>query len=328
MIVDSLCWLNLIKWNKDIVIEAIESGIDCILCGYDDMSKIKELGIVNVAAQNSIEFIEIKNKSDEIKAAELLKTKTVIVKTTDWNIIPIENLIAASSERLFTVVKNKDEALLATQIMERGVSIVIETEQPGVIASILKAVKSQSIEHFNLEMLSVTSINQIGICDRVCVDLCSNLPIGSGLLVGNSSMGSFLVHAENIENNYAATRPFRVNAGAVHAYIKVPDNKTRYLTELKSGDPVLAVNFKGEAVTEYVGRIKIEKRPMFNITAKDKLGSEYSIILQNAETIRLVSSNGTPISIVSLNIGDEIMGCIEKSARHFGISIDESISEN
>ena len=65
--------------------------------------------------------------------------------------------------------------------------------------------------------------------DRVCVDTCTVMGTGEGCLVGNSSQALFLVHAESIENPYVSPRPFRVNAGPVHAYIMAPGGKTRYL---------------------------------------------------------------------------------------------------
>ena len=61
--------------------------------------------------------------------------------------------------------------------------------------------------------------------DRVCVDTCSNLGLGEGMLVGNAANALFLVHAESLENPYVAPRPFRVNAGPVHAYIRVPGTR-------------------------------------------------------------------------------------------------------
>jgi hypothetical protein len=50
---------------------------------------------------------------------------------------------------------------------------------------------------------------------------------GEGMLVGNFARALFLVHSECAESSYIASRPFRVNAGAVHAYVKVnsPDNR-------------------------------------------------------------------------------------------------------
>ena len=66
------------------------------------------------------------------------------------------------------------------------------------------------------------AVRQAGLGDRACVDTCSQMEQGQGMLVGNSSGGLFLVHAESVENPYVAPRPFRVNAGPVHAYIRVP----------------------------------------------------------------------------------------------------------
>lgn len=50
---------------------------------------------------------------------------------------------------------------------------------------------------------------------RVCVDLCSLLVPGEGLLSGNFAAALFLVHSECAESKYINSRPFRVNAGPV-----------------------------------------------------------------------------------------------------------------
>ena len=81
--------------------------------------------------------------------------------------------------------------------------------------------------------------------DRVCVDTCTQMEPGQGMLVGNTTEGFLLVHSESIENPYVAARPFRVNAGAVHAYALCPGGRTRYLSELKAGDEVLIVDHAG-----------------------------------------------------------------------------------
>ena len=84
----------------------------------------------------------------------------------------------------------------------------------------------------------ITSIKAAGLGHRVCVDTMSMLKKGQGMLVGNSSAFTFLVHAETESNPYVAARPFRVNAGAVHAYAVMPGDRTSYLEELSSGDEV------------------------------------------------------------------------------------------
>jgi 3-dehydroquinate synthase II len=149
---------------------------------------------------------------------------------------------------------------------------------------------------------------------------------GEGLLVGNSSGGLFLIHAESIENPYVAPRPFRVNAGPVHAYVMVPGGRTRYLSELKAGDPVTGVNWKGETMSLSVGRVKIERRPLLLVEARGPKGT-LNTIVQNAETIRLMDPEGKAVSVVKLAPGVQVMGYLEEAGRHFGHKIAETITE-
>ena len=53
---------------------------------------------------------------------------------------------------------------------------------------------------------------------------------------------------------------------------------------------------------------------------------KFNIILQNAETIRLVSQ-GKPVSIVNLKEGDSILSWLGEKGRHFGMKVEESIIE-
>jgi 3-dehydroquinate synthase II len=56
-------------------------------------------------------------------------------------------------------------------------------------------------------------------------------------------------------------------------------------------------------------------------------GKQYSIILQNAETVRLVS-NSTSKSVSELVCGDEILVFVEEGGRHFGTLVaDEMVIE-
>jgi len=50
-------------------------------------------------------------------------------------------------------------------------------------------------------------------------------------------------------------------------------------------------------------------------------------VLQNAETIRLTRPDGTPISVAELKEGDEVLGYIETPGRHFGMKVEETITE-
>jgi 3-dehydroquinate synthase II len=181
-------------------------------------------------------------------------------------------------------------------------------------------------ERFELTPAEVKRIEPLGLGDRVCVDTCSSMVPGEGMLVGNSSQALFLVHSESVENPFVNTRPFRVNAGPVHAYIRLAGGQTKYLSEIRSGDPVLVVDFEGKSSAACVGRAKIERRPLLLVEAEEN-GNRISIILQNAETIRLTEPSGHGVSVVDLKVGSEVLAYREESARHFGIRIDETIKE-
>ena len=146
------------------------------------------------------------------------------------------------------------------------------------------------------------------------------------MLVGNSSAGMIFVHAETEESPYVASRPFRVNAGAVHMYTRVPGGKTVYLCELSAGKEVMIYDIEGNGRVVDVGRSKIERRPMMLVEAEYQ-GKKLSAVLQNAETIRLVKGDGSLISVVDLQVGDEIIGYVEEAGRHFGMKVEESIME-
>jgi 3-dehydroquinate synthase II len=161
--------------------------------------------------------------------------------------------------------------------------------------------------------------------DRVCVDTASLMVLGEGMLIGSQSNGLFLVHSESEESPYVAARPFRVNAGAVHAYIRVGE-KTRYLSELASGDEVLIIDSEGETRPAVVGRVKIERRPLMLVEAEVE-GTKIKTLLQNAETIKLVGADGKPMPVTALKEDDEVLVYFEAAARHFGIKIEETIIE-
>jgi 3-dehydroquinate synthase II len=143
------------------------------------------------------------------------------------------------------------------------------------------------------------------------------------------SRGLFFVHAETAESPYVASRPFRVNAGAVHAYVRTPDGGTKYLSELQSGDEVQVVDVEGTTREAIVGRAKIEKRPMFRVEAAvetDEGEDRVETLVQNAETIKVHTRDG-PTAVTDLEAGDEVLLYYEDTARHFGEAVEESIIE-
>lgn len=325
-------WVNLPKWDKKIVTTALESGADAIKVpeGFD--KNVKELGIIKTISKNGdiklgkdVVEVSINSKEDEKNAAKLGKHKTVIVKTNDWTVIPLENLIAQKAD-IIAEVTNSSDAKTALATLEKGVNGVLLTTTDLVEIKKVASVIKESSEKINLSKASIISTKQLGSGDRVCIDTCTNMAIGEGMLVGDSSSGMFLIHSESVENPYVEQRPFRVNAGAVHAYVKVPGGKTKYLSELKIGDEALIVNANGNTQISVIGRCKVEKRPLMLVEAKAG-NKKISLVLQNAETIRLVKPNGKPISVVKLKPGDEVLAFVEEAGRHFGMKVEEKIIE-
>ncbi len=326
-------WVWVDPYDKRLVTTAIEAGVNALVVPSEEHAKeTRKLARITVISPkgeiklgSDVVYEKIESKEDEEKAAKYPPKVKVIVETTDWTVIPLENLIA-QREELYAVVKNAQEAEIALQTLEKGVKgVVLKTKDPAEIRKVARVLES-SEEVLKLVAVKITKILPLGLGDRVCVDTANLMVRGEGMLVGNSSGGMFLVHAETEENPYVASRPFRVNAGAVHMYIRIPGNKTKYLCELEAGDKVMIYDFKGKGRTAYVGRSKVERRPMLLIEGKYE-GKKLSCILQNAETIRLTKPDGTPVSVAELKEGDEVLGYTEEVGRHFGMKVDETIVE-
>ncbi|MGQ9689111.1 MAG: 3-dehydroquinate synthase II [Desulfobaccales bacterium] len=325
-------WVKVDPYRKKLVTTALESGADAVWVPAGRAAEVKALGLIKVVAPDGdlvpgqdVQEVTVTGTADEAEVVRLAKSGPVVVRTPDWTVIPLENLVA-QCDNLFVEVSDPDEARTFLGVLEKGVDgLVVVTENPSTIKTIARLVKEAS-PSVPLETARITGLKALGMGDRVCVDTCSNLGLGEGMLVGNASGALFLVHAESLENPYVAPRPFRVNAGPVHAYIRVPGNKTKYLGELAAGDDVLVVAHDGRSRPAVVGRAKVESRPLMLVTAEAG-GREISIILQNAETIRLTRPNGEAVSIVALKPGDEVLVALEAGARHFGHKIQETITE-
>ena len=310
-------------------------------CIYTEKDKL-----MNRISKGNIEgslgfYMELKSKDDERQIVELSKTGHVdfiVASAKDWKIIPFENLIAemhTNETDLIAEVEDVKEAELMLKTLEIGVDGILMRPKD---ANDLVDLNNLLYETFTIELTNgkIIKIESIPEAERVCVDTTNLLRAGEGMLIGSTAMGFALVHAEVFETQFVASRPFRVNAGDVSAYILVPDEepdnvyRTNYLSELKGGKKVLAVTNKGEARIVSVGRVKIETRPMLRFEIEATKGDKQipiSCICQNAETIRLVDANGTAKSVVDIKVGDEILVHIGPGATHFGTAIKETIIE-
>ena len=269
--------------------------------------------------------IIIEGKKDEetaIEAAEL-QSDYVIVGTPDWKIIPLENLIAKTrgKTKLLAEVSSTKEAKVALETLELGSDgVVLKTASLEELKQTAEFAKKEA-HGLELVAVEVVVVKEIGTGARACIDTCELMKPGEGILLGCQSSGLFLVQAEVHESPYVETRPFRVNAGPLSLYALTSPGRTRYLSELKSGEEVLVVDREGKVRVTNVARSKIEWRPMLLIEAEYG-GKTLKLIAQNAETIRVVTPKGSK-AVTDLKKGDKILARVEEGGRHFGTLVKE-----
>lgn len=289
-----------------------------------------ELGKSRGSGKSTGIYKEVKSDDDieDILLASQMGADFVIVDSVDWKIIPLENIIAKihkSKTKIYTTAKNSEEVRTMFGILELGVDgVILDTNNEQEVSDSKNYMENRILP---IQEINITDVIDVGIGERVCVDTTSILATGEGMLIGSKSNFLFLVHNESIGSSFTSPRPFRVNAGAVHCYTLTPEGKTKYLSELEAGSEILAVNSNGASRRVTVGRSKIETRPLKLIKGETD-GKVGTIILQNAETIRLVKSDGSIVSVTELKIGDRILGSAKQgSGRHFGMEIDEYLIE-
>lgn len=323
-------YFRCVPFDKGQVTLALESGVDGLIVPAENVEGVKALARCQVWAADDAPLVSLQTKADEENFLARLRAGEHAILARGWEVIPVENLLA-QSDAVLAEATTVQEARLAAGILERGVAGIV---LPGEAATILKEVVAcckLSGGREDLLPATITRVETAGLGHRVCADTLSLLRKGQGMLVGNSSAFTFLVHAETEPNEYVAARPFRVNAGAVHAYVRLPGDRTAYLGELHAGQEVLIVDANGETQTATLGRVKIEVRPMLLVEARVQTAEgtrSGAVFLQNAETIRLTTPEGEPVSVVTLKAGDTVLCRLDQAGRHFGMRISEAIRED
>lgn len=308
--------------NFEVNIASTADEADIIVLSIFDTEKVK---LLKSNGKTVAVRIIIKDKKDEEKAIEAaeLNCDYVIVGTPDWKIIPLENLIAKTRRKtkLLAEVSSAKEAKVALETLELGSDgVVLKTKNVEQLEKTAELAKKTALA-FDLVAVEVVDVKEIGTGTRVCIDTCELMKPGEGMLLGCQSSGLFLVQAEVHKSPYVETRPFRVNAGPLSMYALTSLDKTRYLSELKSGEEVLVVDRQGKARETNIARAKIEWRPLLLIEAEYN-GKTLKLIAQNAETIRVVTPEDSK-AVTDLKIGDKILARVEEGGRHFGTLVKE-----
>jgi len=240
--------------------------------------------------------------------------------------IPLEIVIAAAAKAtgsLITVAQDVEEAEIIFGVLEHGSDGVMLAPKAVGEATALRAASVVEGPDLDQVELTVTATSHVGMGERACVDTCTYFREDEGILVGSHSKGMVLCVSETHPLPYMPTRPFRVNAGAIHSYTLSENERTNYLSELKSGSKVTAVDVKGRTRVVTVGRVKIESRPLISVDAKAPNGVAVNLILQDDWHVRVFGPGGVVLNSTELKPGDTILGFLPSADRHVGYPINE-----
>ena len=284
--------------------------------------------------------VDVSNSSGQSVARAMAgSVEWILLEFGEWKMIPIENIIAACDggpTKVAARISSAEQVLGAAFALQIGVDALLVDEKTLPTALIAKSqrgektvesVSENTTQEMILSKLEVIEVREGGVGDRVCVDLTSMLELGEGMIVGSSSNSMILVHGETVESEFVPIRPFRVNAGAAHSYIMMADGTTSYLSELKMGDEVMVANSDGISRSCMVGRVKIEKRPFILFRWKNENDNEAGVLLQQAETVRLISESRELVSITELVPGTLLLGWTGGAGRHVGQTISAEVEE-
>ncbi|WP_433528289.1 3-dehydroquinate synthase II family protein [Micromonospora sp. CA-263727] len=278
------------------------------------------------AAQAAVQLV-VSDAPSLTRACELVRQAPWTVLTfTDPTKIPLEIVIAAAGDsggRIVTAVEDLTDAEIVRLVLEHGSDgLLLRPLGVDDVARVQRLVNPQAAA-VDLVTLVVDRIEHVGLGDRACIDTCSLLESDEGCLIGSFATGFFLSCSETHPLPYMPTRPFRWNAGAVHSYVLVPGDRTRYVTELAAGAPILAVRSDGSAREVRVGRVKIERRPLLSISAVTPGGAVVNVVTQDDWHVRLLGPGGVVHNVTELRPGDRLLGHVPTASRHVGLPIAE-----
>ena len=103
------------KKAKEIEEVLKQYGLDTFIRSYDDLSAVQK---VKVESQKDIE---------SLKDMASKKVSGVLINTSDWRVIPFENIIAqvAGKLEIYAEAKDVQDALALKGVLERGVDYII-----------------------------------------------------------------------------------------------------------------------------------------------------------------------------------------------------------
>ena len=85
-----------VPFDKVDITLALESGIENFIVPLEHVAEVEGLARCTVHSYDAVAAVAITEKSDENVAIELAASHHMVVLRHGWDIIPVENLLAAS----------------------------------------------------------------------------------------------------------------------------------------------------------------------------------------------------------------------------------------
>ncbi len=318
-----------IIWARDGKMPKSLTGVDVVVVEDKTFPTTVELKVEypNISFGRYVNIVDPDTLEDACRAARL--EEWAVLEFKDPTKIPLEIVLAAAAAgkgSIITVASDVEEAEIIAGVLEHGSGVALAPTAVGDATAVQAALNS-GVGEIKLVELKVTGIAHVGMGERACVDTCTYFNEDEGILVGSHSKGMILCVSETHPLPYMPTRPFRVNAGAIMSYTVANDSRTSYLSELRAGSKVLAVDVKGQTREVTVGRVKIETRPLLSIDAVSADGTEVNLILQDDWHVRVLGPHGVVLNSTELKPGDILLGHLPTEDRHVGYPINEFCRE-
>lgn len=255
-----------------------------------------------------VSFKDPTNIPLELVIAELHPTNTVLLKETRSDV---------------------DDSVIALSVLELGSDgVVVTFTTMAEFDEFSRKLDARKGSKFNIEVGVITRTEHLGPGFRACIDTTHLFEPNEGILVGSTSTGGILCCPEVFYLPYMELRPFRINAASPHSYVFQSNDRTSYISELRAGAALTAIDSNGNSREIFVGRVKTEIRPLILIEAVFPGDRKVNIIMQDDWHVRIFSDQALPLNVTELKPGDRVLGFATTPGRHVGVKVDEQIIES
>jgi 3-amino-4-hydroxybenzoic acid synthase len=290
-------------------------------------------------------FVDVANLETDFPRCQQVAKRGydfTVIDIHDATYIPYE-LLLAETEHLPTrilrpvpivglegTVDRIHQALNAFGTMEAGIDVLFRCRDVKELKQFDDEIEQRMLGKMDLVEAEVVEVEHTGLGHRVCIDTTTLMTPEEGMIIGSTGWGGIFVCSETHYLPHMNLREFRVNAGGVHSYVWGPENVAVYLSELRAGSRLLAVDIHGNSRMVTVGRVKIERRPLLLIKSRVKHDGEDVFIntfLQNDWHVRIMGADGKVRNSTLVKPGEKLFAYIDTPGRHTGIKVTENIVE-